>query len=258
MTGEGISLAGYGYPGAIAAANPRNTILDENANWFVFSPDYFAQMPIGFEWMCYEQAPLNSPCSSAFLQGLGSWNVSGQGWPLQTSVYLPNSGQQQISKESMGPMRNESSMENELLASNITWTRKDVEAFLSYVLTNPLPEQMRAYLNKTSWIASAGPDVNVSASCPTANDLMDYDSSLGLQQISVDHCFSQKMPEACGLFYQLPIALAIIICNLIKVICIWFLLRRDRRDLFLTVGDAISSFLQRPDPTTKQWLHPFS
>lgn len=78
MTGEGISLAGYGYPGAIAAANPTNTLLDENDNWFGFNLDYAYLMPVGFEWMCYEQVPSSNLCSSAFLQGLGSWNVSGQ------------------------------------------------------------------------------------------------------------------------------------------------------------------------------------
>jgi hypothetical protein len=253
MTGEGISLAGYGYPGAIAGANPTNKLDNSEENLLKYQLSYAGLTPVAFEWMCSKNAPESSnSCSSAFLLGLGPWNVSSLPWPLQTSVYLPNSRQQPINKYSMG-WTSESTLETELLASNITWTRKDVDAFLSYVLTNPLPEQVRAYLNKTSWIASAAPGASVSASCPTADELMvDYDYR-GLPPISVDHCLSQKTPEECYLFYQLPIALAIIICNLIKVICIWLLLRIDRRDLFLTVGDAISSFLQRPDPTTKQW-----
>lgn len=37
------------------------------------------------------------------------------------------------------------------------------------------------------------------------------------------------------------------------MICMWLLLRTDRFELLLTMGDAISSFLQRSDPATKNW-----
>jgi uncharacterized integral membrane protein len=178
-----------------------------------------------------------------------------------TSVHIPHipeSVASWINKYGILEM-GESRIEDALLERKLDWTRKDVEAFLSYVQTNPLPQQMWAYLNSTSWIASAEPGVNVSASCPTMSELYLDELYLDewvrgpLQTINVDHCLSQKTPEECRLFYHLPIALVMIICNLIKVVCIWLLLRINRRDLFLTIGDAISSFLQRPDPTTKQW-----
>jgi hypothetical protein len=108
---------------------------------------------------------------------------------------------------------------------------------------------MWSYLNATSWIASAG-IFNVSAECKPLSEL--DEAADPLWEIKVDHCLSLRTSEECRLFYHLPIALAMIICNLIKIVCIWLLLRIDRRDLILTMGDAISSFLQRPDPTTKQ------
>jgi hypothetical protein len=69
----------------------------------------------------------------------------------------------------------------------------------------------------------------------------------------IDHCLSHYVDEQCQLLYNMPIGVVIIICILLKVICLCFLVNIDRRGLFLTVGDAISSYLQNPDPLTKGW-----
>ena len=219
-------------------------MLNFSENWF--SIKEHSKNPTGFEWMCYVK-PTGPDCSSTLLQDLSSWNVSARDWPLLTTVYMPNTAQRWVSRDIIEVFNGNSMVEDGLAHGSLTWTRDEIEAFLSYMLTNPPPEQVWAYLNNTSWIASAGPGLNVSTLCPN------YGAGAPLLDIRVDHCLSHKIPERCRLFYHLPIAFAIIICSLVKVACIWLLLRIDRHDLSLTIGDAISSFLQRPDPTTRQW-----
>lgn len=256
ITGAGISLAGYGYAGGIEATNPAKTVLSPFGNigaldWIFEGPGGMVNLdPTGYEWMCYMHSTgSQSSCTGTILQGLDTWNVSSRDWPRFTEVHIPE--QNTVSREwiqFLGKAKTEST----LLQSNITWTRKEVEVFTSFVETNPPPEQMWSYLNTTSWIASAG-TLNVSTECTPLNKLAnDFDAD-PLREIKVDHCLSLRTSEECRFFYHLPIALVMIICNLIKIVCIWLLLRIDRHDLILTMGDAISSFLQRPDPTTKQW-----
>jgi len=257
ITGAGISLAGYGYAGGIEATNPAKTVLSPFGyigalDWIFEGPGGMVNLdPTGYEWMCYMlySTGSQSSCSSAILQALDTWNVSARGWPRVTEVHIPE--QNTVSRERIQVM-GKAKTESTLLQSNITWTRKEVEVFMSYVESNPPPEQMWSYLNTTSWVASAG-KINVSTECtPLKNLANDFDAD-PLREIKVDHCLSIRTSEECRLFYHLPIALVMIICNLIKIVCIWLLLRIDRHDLILTMGDAISSFLQRPDPTTKQW-----
>ena len=69
---------------------------------------------------------------------------------------------------------------------------------------------------------------------------------------TVDYCLSRVFPQACELNFSLQIALAVLICNLGKVtaMCLAFYGFQKRKPL-LTTGDAIASFLQHPDPVTK-------
>lgn len=237
ITGAGISLAGYGYAGGIEATNLAKTVLSPFGNigaldWIFEGPGGMVNLdPTGYEWMCYMHSTgSQSSCTGAILQGLDTWNVSARDWPRFTEVHIPE--QNTVSREwiqFLGKAKTEST----LLQSNITWTRKEVEVFTSYVETNPPPEQMWSYLNTTSWIASAG-TLNVSTECTPLNELAnDFDAD-PLREIKVDHCLSIRTSEECRLFYHLPIALVMIICNLIKIVCIWLLLRIDRHDLILT------------------------
>ncbi|KAJ9298484.1 hypothetical protein DTO271G3_3451 [Paecilomyces variotii] len=76
-------------------------------------------------------------------------------------------------------------------------------------------------------------------------------SFFGGSMVPVDHCLSQTVEQGCQLLFSLPICIAVILCNLIKISCMFLTAGDDRKEIFLTVGDAISSFLTRPDPTTE-------
>lgn len=57
--------------------------------------------------------------------------------------------------------------------------------------------------------------------------------------------------ETCQLFFSPLICLVVIGCNLVKLICALLAARENRKDIFLTTGDAIASFLAKPDPATE-------
>jgi len=67
----------------------------------------------------------------------------------------------------------------------------------------------------------------------------------------IEYCLSQQVPEVCKVGFTVYIMLIVVICNLLKVATMiasfWVL---DDTPL-VTIGDALSSFLEKPDETTK-------
>ncbi|KAL4875002.1 hypothetical protein BJY04DRAFT_211669 [Aspergillus karnatakaensis] len=86
-------------------------------------------------------------------------------------------------------------------------------------------------------------------STPTLHLSIPADSLPDLYKI--DHCLSHRTEERCQLRFSPPICLVVISCNIVKILCMFLAARDDRDDILLTVGDAISSFLTRPDPATE-------
>lgn len=66
----------------------------------------------------------------------------------------------------------------------------------------------------------------------------------------VEHCVTVPQKESCQLFFSLPICLVVLGCNLAKLVCAVLTARDQREDVLLTIGDAIASFLDRPDSST--------
>ena len=67
----------------------------------------------------------------------------------------------------------------------------------------------------------------------------------------VDYCLAEKVSQFCKLQYSFPLTIVVITFNLVKsaILCyMWFGMREAP---ILTIGDAIASFLRRPDPHTK-------
>lgn len=56
--------------------------------------------------------------------------------------------------------------------------------------------------------------------------------------------------EHCQLLFSPPICIIVICCNAAKVVCMLLAMRDDRDEIILTIGDAIASFIQCPDPYT--------
>lgn len=65
------------------------------------------------------------------------------------------------------------------------------------------------------------------------------------------YCWSEKVDEQCKLNFSLAIALIVITCNITTVICMIFTVWRRRDSALVTLGDAIESFLETPDSSTR-------
>lgn len=66
----------------------------------------------------------------------------------------------------------------------------------------------------------------------------------------ISHCMANKAQEHCKVRFNMPLMVAVIACNLVKVICMAIIgWKLDPRPL-VTIGDAIASFLDSPGTYT--------
>lgn len=67
---------------------------------------------------------------------------------------------------------------------------------------------------------------------------------------SVTYCLGQPVEEHCKLQFSGAIMVVVIVCNLCKMIIMGYVAWKRPSEPLVTVGDAIASFLDQPDPTT--------
>jgi hypothetical protein len=81
--------------------------------------------------------------------------------------------------------------------------------------------------------------------CSAKNVALDGDWTYGSNKVL--YCLSRVMQPACELNFSLPIAFAVLACNLGKLAAMILALYMRRDNVLLTLGDAIASFLQHED-----------
>ncbi|KAJ5158367.1 uncharacterized protein N7500_008018 [Penicillium coprophilum] len=69
-------------------------------------------------------------------------------------------------------------------------------------------------------------------------------------ELPIESCFSRPTTPFCELGCSLPIGLVVMGCIALKLICMLVAALERRSEIFLTVGDALKSFLTCPDPYT--------
>lgn len=67
----------------------------------------------------------------------------------------------------------------------------------------------------------------------------------------IDYCLASIATETCKLKMSLNIVAFVIISTTVKLVAIIVTLSTLEIDRFITIGDAVASFLENPDPTTK-------
>ena len=67
----------------------------------------------------------------------------------------------------------------------------------------------------------------------------------------LQYCLSVPVEEHCKIQFSLAIMIAVIVCNLIKTVCMSMIAWNRGPEPLVTLGDAIASFLDRPDVTTE-------
>ncbi|KAL2067586.1 hypothetical protein VTL71DRAFT_2011 [Oculimacula yallundae] len=64
------------------------------------------------------------------------------------------------------------------------------------------------------------------------------------------YCLSQKVEDQCRLQFAVPIMIAVLCCNFVKLLCMVVTIWMCQEPTFVTLGDALCSFLENPDPNT--------
>ncbi|KAL9601249.1 MAG: hypothetical protein Q9219_002654 [cf. Caloplaca sp. 3 TL-2023] len=67
----------------------------------------------------------------------------------------------------------------------------------------------------------------------------------------VQYCFSEPVQGRSKIQLSIIFMVVVILCNAVKVLCMFLTLRHQLSAPLVTIGDAIQSFLQEPDPTTE-------
>ncbi|MCJ1471140.1 hypothetical protein MMC07_009788 [Pseudocyphellaria aurata] len=67
----------------------------------------------------------------------------------------------------------------------------------------------------------------------------------------VKYCLSQKTPEHCKLQFSLQIVIVVIVINTLKLVLMVYVVFGLKETPLMTVGDAVASFLNKQDPTTR-------
>ncbi|OQE46496.1 hypothetical protein PENCOP_c001G06293 [Penicillium coprophilum] len=119
----------------------------------------------------------------------------------------------------------------------------------NYDVDQPTLERVNRYIqaNTTSNITASGYVI-------ACNGLSNTES----RTYSIDGCLVIKSEERCQLLYSPPICIIIALATFLKVVAIFLAARigRYRSPPLLTVGDAVASFMEKPDSTTEGmcWL----
>jgi len=66
----------------------------------------------------------------------------------------------------------------------------------------------------------------------------------------IEYCLSQQQPQHCKLQFSRDILIAVIICNVVKAVTMFWIVWQQREVTFVTFGDAVASWLDEPDLMT--------
>ncbi|KAH0559280.1 hypothetical protein GP486_004204 [Trichoglossum hirsutum] len=83
--------------------------------------------------------------------------------------------------------------------------------------------------------------------CPD-NTCQDYSLYFGGK---IDYCLSEQVKEKCKLEFSLYIMIIVIFCNLVKAVTMGLVVWKERTPALVTLGDAVSSFMEFPDVFTE-------
>lgn len=70
-------------------------------------------------------------------------------------------------------------------------------------------------------------------------------------ELAVEYCLAQPAPEICSVGIAVNILVVVLVCNVVKVLCLLCTWRMMSLDPLVTIGDAVASFLDQRDGTTE-------
>lgn len=69
--------------------------------------------------------------------------------------------------------------------------------------------------------------------------------------VPVSYCLATRKEEQCVLQFTVPLAMVVVVFNLLKAATLFLVYFRTSEETLITIGDAVSSFVQKPDTTTR-------
>ncbi|GLB20877.1 hypothetical protein AtubIFM61612_010825 [Aspergillus tubingensis] len=241
--------------GTLILVTSNHTTANDHLQWVAFGTsveEYTLVIQSSYDWLCDQFSGLSSSCTPSELlnvqsQWVASPPVPWDGPVINATIELP-SGSYTINGRdaSLGGAAGSGWSEN--LTRDITTLVDELGRF-------PPENALQQYLdNSTHWLngtwAEAVSLVPVEGEVVCATDIVKY--QIERPQYPVEYCLSWKLTEQCELHFSPAICLVVIVCNIIKVLCMSLTALSNRTDIFLTVGDAVASFLSRPDPSTER------
>ncbi|KAF2139582.1 uncharacterized protein K452DRAFT_336248 [Aplosporella prunicola CBS 121167] len=106
---------------------------------------------------------------------------------------------------------------------------------------NSVPEN--CIPDPTWWMCGSAPECGSICNYGEKNDWTPFG-------FSAERCFSPRLPESCRLEISRGFAITVSVVGLIKALVVGIGAFSSRPPPLLTIGDAVSSFLEHPDPTT--------
>ena len=94
--------------------------------------------------------------------------------------------------------------------------------------------------------STANPDQSFIYNYAERGDFPDY----SYPQYPIKYCLAMEGSKSCRVEFSLPILLVVIVCNTIKLSAIILTAKVIEEEHFMTLGDAVASFLEIPDKTT--------
>ena len=66
----------------------------------------------------------------------------------------------------------------------------------------------------------------------------------------ISYCLAQQVEPRCELQFSIAIMIIVLVCNMCKGLCMAVMIWRPDWLPLITIGDAVASFIQQPDPVT--------
>lgn len=123
---------------------------------------------------------------------------------------------------------------------NLVWDEFDTEPYTSWICPQSCTADNHT-VSAASWFVP-GSKAAVPDMCYSEVNDMEY--------FPVEYCLAQPVPEACQIGISIGILGAVVACNLVKVVCMYWTFARVHCKPLTNIGDAIASFLDAPDTVT--------
>lgn len=242
--------------GTVVVVTNTTQLFDRHAKSLV--PSTREQISLQYSWMYesnHDQEELLAKTSDSD-PGRPDWTLVGSWWNYPRWNFTAPTEDGSLRQFDLGPTYTGFYMS--ILDRGL---RSDLRKLYWFIVErNPNPSQLSQMLSapetwsNSTWARHTRAQVGNS----TGREMLSALTWLDVPQPSPDgrfhvsHCLSKDAKQRCQVLFSLPIALVVLACNSIKVVCMFLAAKSvHRRDVLLTVGDAVASFLTRPDLTTR-------